>query len=274
MNSRKSVPVTRSMSSASTQCADVGWYSKRVPGSQLQRHCANRASRRSRSSQSSGAERRAREARRVQHHLLDGDDVLAVRPELGHELGDAARHVDRALAHQDPHRRRDDRLRRREDHVARLGRGRAERDPHRELPVARERELARRKAAFVDLALRAGDQLGERGGVDAVVRRAPRRPCGRTARRSSLRRLTVRRRTRTCGRAAPRSLTPRSAFRTLSSNSSERGPHESRSGSWSRSRSWCWSRCSPPRPPTPPSTGRAPRAARSRRRPTTRAGPR
>ena len=102
-NARKSSPLTRSMSSASTQCADVGWYSNRVPGSQLQRHAANRASRRVAVVPLDGNERRVREARRVQQHLLDGDDVLAVRSELGNELGDSARHVERALAHQDPY---------------------------------------------------------------------------------------------------------------------------------------------------------------------------
>ena len=95
--SRKSEPETRSISSASTQCAEVGWYSKRVPGSQLHLHCAKRASRRSRSSQSSGANGAAREARGVQHHLLDRDVVLAVRAELGHDIGDRPRHVDARL---------------------------------------------------------------------------------------------------------------------------------------------------------------------------------
>ena len=36
-----STPSTRAISSASTQCADVAWYSNRVPGSQLRRHFAN-----------------------------------------------------------------------------------------------------------------------------------------------------------------------------------------------------------------------------------------
>ena len=48
------MPVTRSMSSASTQCAAPGWYSKRVPGSQLSRHFAKRSSRPSRVAQSRG----------------------------------------------------------------------------------------------------------------------------------------------------------------------------------------------------------------------------
>ena len=36
-NCRQSWPVTRSMSSARTQWAEVGWYSNRVPGSQFVR---------------------------------------------------------------------------------------------------------------------------------------------------------------------------------------------------------------------------------------------
>jgi hypothetical protein len=34
------------------------------------------------------------EARQVEHHLLDGDDVLAVRTELGDVVDDALRHVE------------------------------------------------------------------------------------------------------------------------------------------------------------------------------------
>ena len=170
-------PMTRSISSASTQCADVGWYSKRVPGSQLHRPFREPREPALAIVPVERRERRAREARRVQHHLLDGDRVLAVRRELGHELGDAARHVDRAFAHQDPHRGRDDRLRRGEDDVARLRRGVAERDPDGELAVTRERDLARGNAAFVDLALCTGDQVVERGPVDAERRRIV-RPLG------------------------------------------------------------------------------------------------
>ena len=44
-SSRKSLPVTALMISASTQCADVGWYSYRVPGSQLSRQFAMATSR-------------------------------------------------------------------------------------------------------------------------------------------------------------------------------------------------------------------------------------
>ena len=170
---------SRSMISASTQCADVGWYSKRVPGSQLHRHFENRARRRSRSSQSSGAERRAREPRRVQHHLLDGDRVLAVRRELGDHRRDRQGHVERALTDQDPHRARDDRLRRREDHVARLDRRVAERAPHRD----------------------AGRRAPARAGTTGAARR--RRPAarGRRARRGRRGRCRARRdRRRDCGR--------------------------------------------------------------------------
>ncbi len=42
------------MSSASTQWAEVGWYSWAVPGSQLSRHFANASRRRSRSAHAGG----------------------------------------------------------------------------------------------------------------------------------------------------------------------------------------------------------------------------
>ena len=88
--SRKSWPVTRSSSSASTQWADDGWYSKRVPGSQFSRQRAKAAHRPSLVSPTRDEQRRVREAGRVEHHLLDGDDVLAVGGELGDQLGDPA----------------------------------------------------------------------------------------------------------------------------------------------------------------------------------------
>src|SRR4051812_17286170 len=42
------------MISASTQCAEVAWYSYRVPGSQVSRHSAKRSSRLSRVAQRGG----------------------------------------------------------------------------------------------------------------------------------------------------------------------------------------------------------------------------
>src|SRR5204862_1340631 len=81
------------------------------------------------------------------------------------------RDVEHTLTHEDPHRARDDGLGRREDDVARRGRGITERHRYRKPAVARERELARRNVALVDLALRAGDHLGDRAGVDAELGR-------------------------------------------------------------------------------------------------------
>ncbi len=51
-SSQKLLSVTRSMISPSTQCAEVAWYSYRVPGSQLSRHSPNRFTRPSRVHQS------------------------------------------------------------------------------------------------------------------------------------------------------------------------------------------------------------------------------
>ena len=56
----------------------------------------------------------------MQHHLLDRHRLLAVGRELGDVLGHAARRVEHAVADEEPHGRRDDRLRAREDAVARV----------------------------------------------------------------------------------------------------------------------------------------------------------
>ncbi len=50
------------------------------------------------------AERRVGEAGGVQHHLLDGDHVLAVRAELGDVVDDELGRIDLSLADQCPHR--------------------------------------------------------------------------------------------------------------------------------------------------------------------------
>ena len=73
------------------------------------------------------------------------------------------------FADQDPHRARDDGLRRGEHHVARLDRRVAERAPHRDPAVARQRDLARRQPLRVDVELHPGEQRVERDGIDAEV---------------------------------------------------------------------------------------------------------
>ena len=102
----------------------------------------------------------------MEHHLLDGDDLFAVGRELGDVLADASRDVDGTVADQDPHRARDDGLRRREDHVARVGSRVAERHRGRDAAVAGDRELARGNDAGVDIGLGASDECGERLLVD------------------------------------------------------------------------------------------------------------
>src|SRR3712207_8132220 len=54
--------------------------------------------------------RSVREAGGVQEHLLDGDDVLAVRPELGDHLGDLLAEGERPLGQELPDHRGDDGL--------------------------------------------------------------------------------------------------------------------------------------------------------------------
>ena len=71
-------PSIRSSNSASTQWADVGWYSNRVPGSQLRRHAEKVASRSSHGDPPPrGVHRGAGEPAGVEQHLLDGDHLLA-----------------------------------------------------------------------------------------------------------------------------------------------------------------------------------------------------
>ena len=79
------------MMADSTQWADVAWYSYDVPGSQFSRHLAKASRRPCGVVHSGGPERRVGEAAGVQHHLLDGDDVLAVGAELGHVVDDPLR---------------------------------------------------------------------------------------------------------------------------------------------------------------------------------------
>ena len=99
-----------------------------------------------------------REARGVEHHLLDGDDVLAVRGELWDVLDDELGRVDESLADQRPDRRGDERLRGRERGVSRVEIRVAvglERD---QLALVRERHLCGRQKPFVHLTPGAGQQ--------------------------------------------------------------------------------------------------------------------
>ena len=76
---------------------ELGWYSKREPGSQLSRQRAKRARSASRLAQSRGPEGALREARGVGEELLDADGVLPVRAELGEHVGHALVEAELAL---------------------------------------------------------------------------------------------------------------------------------------------------------------------------------
>ena len=92
--------------SASTQWAEVAWYSyarARLPVEPPPAKAARRPSRRGPSGRS---ERGVGEAGRVQHHLLDGDDVLAVGAELRHVGDHRLLHVDERRRRSAPTRRR------------------------------------------------------------------------------------------------------------------------------------------------------------------------
>ena len=73
-------------------------------------------------------QRRSGEPGGVQHHLLHRDDVLAVRAESRNVLGDGQRGVDDAVADQRPQRGGDERLRGREEDIAGVGAGVADRE--------------------------------------------------------------------------------------------------------------------------------------------------
>ena len=161
MTSRKSAsPLRRSISSASTQCADSAWYSKRVPGSHSSSQSVKRLIRVTGIGALDRIHRRVRKPGGVQQHLLDGDVLLAVARELRHVVRDRARDVEHAVADQQPDRRRDDRLRRGEEHEARVVGRVAERLEAQQLAVARDRDLARGRCAV-------GDELGR--GVEELV---------------------------------------------------------------------------------------------------------
>ena len=112
-----SQPSARASSSASTQCAVVAWYSWLRAGFPVEPPLRERSEAAVARVPLRWTERRAREARRVQQHLFDGDDVLAVRAELGDVVGDTVVERDRALGEELPDRRRHDGLRGRVDRV-------------------------------------------------------------------------------------------------------------------------------------------------------------
>jgi hypothetical protein len=107
------------------------------------------------------------EAGGVQHHLLQGDDVLAIGRELGDQLGHPLAGVEEAVPHEGPHGPGDEGLRGRVHDVAGGGRGVAVGLREDDLTVERESQLARGQQAVIDLA--AGP--GEKGVDGALVQR-------------------------------------------------------------------------------------------------------
>ena len=103
-----------------------------------------------------GSQRGVREAGGVLEHVVEGDGVLAVRPELRDDVGHGLLRGDRALAEQLPDERRDERLGGREDREAGVDVGVAERLVHEHLAVEGEGHLAGGQQSVVDV-------RGERG---------------------------------------------------------------------------------------------------------------
>ena len=159
-------PVTACTISASTQCAEVGWYSYCEPTGQLRRHSANASRRPSWVSHRGGPSGRLREAGGVLEHVVEGDGVLAVRPELGDDVGDRLLGRDRSLAEQLPDHRRDERLGGREDREPGVDVGVAERLVHEHLAVEGEGHLAGGQQPVVDVAAGAGEERVDRAPIE------------------------------------------------------------------------------------------------------------
>jgi hypothetical protein len=101
----------------------------------------------------------------VQHHLFDCDGVETVRAELVDVLDNATLQFDIAVGDQEPHQRRNDRLRRREEREPVVVRRGAERLEREQCTVARNRELTRRRRAVVDQRLRRTQQFVDAQGT-------------------------------------------------------------------------------------------------------------
>ena len=160
--SRKSMPPSRSMMSASTQCAEVAWYSKRVPGSHSSSHSANVARRAAGSAPSiSGITAFGKPAVcSITCSTVTASLPLAANSGTYSATGRV--HVEQAVADQQPHRRRHDRLRAREDAVPGVVRRVAERLEGDQLAVAGDRQLARRQPAALHVGAREVEQLADR----------------------------------------------------------------------------------------------------------------
>src|SRR5438876_904867 len=116
----------------------------------------------------------------VEQQLLDSNRIFAVAAELGNDVGRTLLDVELAVANQDPHRRRYNRLGAAEDAVERpVGRrrvgsalhGTAEGLHRANLAVARDRYLARRQQPFGDLPLGAFEKLFDLGGIETDLAR-------------------------------------------------------------------------------------------------------
>ena len=130
----------------------------RARPSQLSRQSANAARRPSWVSHRGGPSGACGKPGRVLEHVVEGDGVLAVRAELGDEVGDRLLGRERALAEELPDQRRDERLGGREDREAGVEVGVAEGLVHEHLAVEGEGHLAGGQQAVVDVAAGPGEQ--------------------------------------------------------------------------------------------------------------------
>ena len=81
-------PVMACTISASTQCADVGWYSHLRTDRPVETPLRERLAASLVGVPLGGSHRSVREAGGVLEHVVEGDGVLAVRAELWDDVGD------------------------------------------------------------------------------------------------------------------------------------------------------------------------------------------
>ncbi len=108
------------------------------------------------------AHERVREPRRVQQHLLHGDDVFARGAEFGDVVSDGPGHVEPALLDQDPRCGGHERFRRGKHAEPRRVVGRTERLERDDLSVLPDRDLARGEPAALHVGAGRAHELIDR----------------------------------------------------------------------------------------------------------------
>ena len=128
---------------------EVGWYSYREPGGQLNRHWSNRCQRLAGEGQSERPEGRGGKTRSVEQQVFDRYRLLTLAAETRHDIHHPFIERQAGLLEQQPDSGRRDRLGGREDAEQTVVPGRAEIFNQGQLAVTGQRDLHRRQQAFV-----------------------------------------------------------------------------------------------------------------------------